>query len=62
LILLNKMEGLGQWANHTCCDVHWNANLKVAAIEHHEDINIVPMAILRARKDFEKDTEILILA
>jgi len=56
------MEGLGQWANHTCCDVHWNANLKVAAIEHHEDINIVPMAILRARKDFEKDTEILILA
>jgi len=39
--------------------VHWNANLEVAAIEHHEDSNIVPMAILRARKDIEKDTEIL---
>jgi len=59
LKLHNKMEGLGQLANHTCCDVHWNANLEVAAIEHHEDSNIVPMAILRARKDIEKDTEIL---
>jgi len=39
--------------------VHWNANLEVAAIEHHEDSNIVTMAILRARKDIEKDTEIL---
>jgi len=48
-----------QLANHTCCDEHWNANLKVAAIEHHDDTNIVPMAILRARKDIEKDAEIL---
>ena len=39
--------------------VHWNANLEVAAIEHHEDTNIVPMAILRARKEIEKDTKIL---
>jgi len=41
------------------CDIHWNANLEVAAIEHYEDTDIVPMAILRARKDIEKDTEIL---
>ena len=41
--------------------VHWNANLEVAAIEHLEDSNIVPMAILRARKDIEKDTEILVI-
>jgi len=41
--------------------VHWNANLEVAVIEHHEDNNIVPMAILRARKDIEKDTEILVI-
>jgi len=53
------MEGLGQLANHICCDIHWNANLEVAAIEHHEETEIVPMAILRARKDIEKDTEIL---
>jgi len=39
--------------------VYWNANLEVAAIEQHGDSNIVPMAILRARKDIEKDTEIL---
>jgi len=39
--------------------VHWNVNLEVAVIEHHEDINIVPMAILQARKNIEKDTEIL---
>ena len=27
LELHNKTKGLGQLANHTCCDVHWNANL-----------------------------------
>jgi len=59
LKLHNKTEGLGQLANHTCCDVDWNANLEVAAIEHHKDSNIVPMAILRARKDIEKDAEIV---
>jgi len=53
------MEGLGQLANHTCCDIHWNANLEVAAIEHYEETEILPMGILRARKDIEKDTEIL---
>jgi len=40
------MEGLGQLANHTCCDIHWNAHLKVAAIEHNEKTEIVLMAIL----------------
>jgi len=40
------MEGLGQLANHTCCDEHCNANLGVAAIENEEDTNITPMAIL----------------
>jgi len=59
LKLHNEMEGLGQLANHTCCKIHWNANLEVTAIEHYEDTYIVPMAILRARKDIEKDTEIL---
>jgi len=59
LKLHNEMEGLGQLANHTCCDIHWNANLEVAAIEQYEDTDIVPMAILRARKDIEKDAEIL---
>jgi len=53
------MEGLGQLANHTCCDEHWNANLEVAAIEIQEDTNTTPMAILRATGDIEKDTEIL---
>jgi len=53
------MEELGQLANHTCCDIHWNANLEVAAIEQYEDTDIVLMAILRARKNIEKDTEIL---
>ena len=24
----NAVEGVGQLANHTCCDVHWNANLE----------------------------------
>jgi len=43
----------------TCCDVHWNANLEVAAIDHHEETTIEPMGILRARQDIEKDTEIL---
>jgi len=55
----NAMEGVGQLANHTCCDIHWNANLEVAAIEHYEETEILPMGILRARKDIEKDTEIL---
>jgi len=55
----NAMEGLGQLANHTCCDIHWNANLEVAAIDHYEETELVPMGILRARKDIEKDTEIL---
>jgi len=41
------------------CDIHWNANLEVAAIEHYEETEIVPMAIVRARRDFEKDSEIL---
>jgi len=35
------MEGLGQLANHTCCDIHWNANLEVAAIEHYEETEIL---------------------
>jgi len=55
----NEMEGLEKLANHTCCDIHWNANLEVAAIEHYEKTEIVPIAILRSRKDIEKDTEIL---
>ena len=59
LKLHNNMEGLGQLANHTCCDEHWNANLEVAAIEHEEDTNITPIAILGARRDIEKYTEIL---
>jgi len=59
LKLRNEMEGLGQLANHTCCDTHWNGNPEVAAIEHYEDTDIVPMAILRARKDIDKDTEVL---
>jgi len=50
---------VGQLANHTCCDAHWNANLEVAAIDHHEETAIEPMGILRARQDIEKDTEIL---
>jgi len=36
LKLHNETEGLGQLAKHTCCDIHWNANLEVAAIEHYE--------------------------
>ena len=59
LELHNEMEGLGQLANNTCCDMHWNAKLEVAAIEHYEDTDIVPIAILRTRKDIEKGTEIL---
>ena len=55
----NAIEGVGQLANHTCCDIHWNANLEVAAIDHHEETAIEPMGILRARQDIEKDTEIL---
>jgi len=53
------MEGVGQLANHTCCDTHWNADLEVAAIDHYEETATVPMGILRARKDIEKDTDIL---
>jgi len=55
----NETEVLGQLANHTCCDIHWNANLEVAVIEHHEETEIVPMVFLRARRDIEKDSEIL---
>ena len=29
----NTIDGLGQFANHTCCDAHWNANLEVAAVD-----------------------------
>jgi len=55
----NALEGVGQLANHTCCDIHWNANLEVAAIDHYEETIIEPMGILRARQDIENDTEIL---
>jgi len=55
----NAVEGVGQLANHTCCDVHWNANLEVASIEHYEATDMEPMGILRARHDIEQDTEIL---
>jgi len=55
----NAIEGVGQFANHTCCDAHWNANLEVAAVEHYEETTSEPMGILRARKDIEPDTEIL---
>ena len=55
----NALEGVGQLANHTCCDIHWNANLEVAAIDDCEETEIQPMGILRARHDIEKDTEIL---
>ena len=51
----NTIEGLGQFANHTCCDAHWNANLEVAAVDHHEETTSEPMGILR----IEPDTEIL---
>ena len=55
----NAVEGVGQLANHTCCDVHWNANLEVASIEHYEETDMEPMGILHARHDIEQDTEIL---
>jgi len=55
----NAIEEVGQLANHTCCDIHWNADLEVAAIDHYEETAIEPMGIPRARKDIEKDTEIL---
>jgi len=55
----NSVGGVGQLANHTCCDTHWNANLEVASIEHHEETDIEPMGILRAKHDIEQDTEIL---
>ena len=54
-----KQHNVGQLANHTCCDIHWNANLEVASIEHYEETDIEPMGILRARHDIEQDTEIL---
>jgi len=47
----NALEGVGQLANHTCCDIHWNANLEVAAIDHYEETDTEPMGILRARHD-----------
>jgi len=37
----NTVEGVGQLGNHTCCDTHWNANLEVASIEHHEATDMV---------------------
>jgi len=55
----NAVEGVGQLANHTCCDTHWNANLEVVSIEHHEATDMEPIRILRARHDIEQDTEIL---
>jgi len=55
----NAVEGVGQLANHTCCDIHWNANLEVASIEHYEETDTGPIGILRARHDIEQDTEIL---
>ena len=55
----NATEGVGQFANHTCCDAHWNANLEVAAVDHHEETATEPMGILRARQDIEIGTEIL---
>ena len=55
----NEMEGVGHLDNQTCCDIHWNANIEVAAIEHHEETEKTPMAVLRARRDIEKDSEIL---
>ena len=38
---------------------NWNANREVASIEHHEETDIEPMGILRAKHDIEQDTEIL---
>ena len=55
----NATDGVGQFANHTCCEVHWNANLEVAPVDHHEETATEPMGILRARQDIEIDTEIL---
>jgi len=55
----NTVEGVGQLANHTCCDIHWNADLEVASIEHCEETDIELVGILRARHDIEQDTEIL---
>ena len=55
----HSIGGVGQLANHTCCDTHWNANLEVASIEHYEETGVEPMGILRARHDIEQDTEIL---
>jgi len=53
----SAIEGVGQFANHTCCDDHWNANLEVAAVDHHEESTSETMGILRAKKDIEPDTE-----
>jgi len=55
----NATEGVGQFANHTCFDAHWNANLEIAAVDHHEETATEPMGILRARQDIEIGTEIL---
>ena len=55
----NSVVGVGQLANHTCCDTHWNANLEVASIDQQEETDNEPMGILRAKHDIEQDTEIL---
>ena len=55
----NTTVGIGQFANHTCCDTHWNANLEVAAEDHYEETTSEPLGILRAKNDIEPDTEIL---
>jgi len=34
LKLHNKTEGLGQLANHTCCDVHWNVDIGIKKRMH----------------------------
>ena len=39
----NSVEGVGQLANHTCCDTHWNANLEVASIDHYEETGMEPL-------------------
>jgi len=39
LIQHNAFEGVGKLANHTFCDIHWNANLEVASIEKYCTVN-----------------------
>ena len=50
----NTVEGVGQLANHTCCDIHWNANLEVASIEHSEETDI------RANRASSKATKLFL--